>query len=47
MKAIEFRAATYRIGSKTILNNLTLAVEAGETLVLLGRSGSGKTRRCG
>jgi osmoprotectant transport system ATP-binding protein len=43
MKVVEFRAAAYRIGDKTILNNLTLAVEAGETLVLLGRSGSGKT----
>ncbi len=43
MKVVEFRAATLRIGSKTILNNLTLAVDPGETLVLLGRSGSGKT----
>jgi osmoprotectant transport system ATP-binding protein len=43
MKAVEFRAATFRIGNKTILDNLTLAIEAGETLVLLGRSGSGKT----
>jgi osmoprotectant transport system ATP-binding protein len=43
MSAVEFRAATFRIGHKTILNNLTLAIEAGETLVLLGRSGSGKT----
>lgn len=40
---IEFREATYRIGGKTILDRLTLRVEAGETLVLLGRSGSGKT----
>jgi osmoprotectant transport system ATP-binding protein len=43
MNAVEFRAATFRIGDKTILHNLTLAIEAGETLVLLGRSGSGKT----
>jgi osmoprotectant transport system ATP-binding protein len=43
MKVVEFRAATLRIGSKIILNELTLAVDAGETLVLLGRSGSGKT----
>src|ERR1700710_339029 len=40
---IEFRNATYRIGERTILDKLTLSIEAGETLVLLGRSGSGKT----
>jgi len=41
--AIEFRHATYRIGSKTILDGLTFGVNTGETLILLGRSGSGKT----
>lgn len=40
---VEFRAVSYRIGSRDILKNLSLTVEAGETLVLLGRSGSGKT----
>jgi osmoprotectant transport system ATP-binding protein len=40
---VEFRAASYRIGTRDILNSLTLSVQAGETLVLLGRSGSGKT----
>jgi len=40
---VEFRAASYRIGEREILKNLTLSVEPGETLVLLGRSGSGKT----
>ncbi|MDE3198806.1 MAG: ATP-binding cassette domain-containing protein [Acidobacteriota bacterium] len=43
MPLVEFRAATFRIGGRTILDNLNLAVESGETLVLLGRSGSGKT----
>jgi ABC-type Fe3+/spermidine/putrescine transport system ATPase subunit len=43
MSVVEFRAATLRIGGRTILNNLTLAIDPGETLVLLGRSGSGKT----
>jgi osmoprotectant transport system ATP-binding protein len=43
MPAVEFRSATFRIGDRTILNNLNLSIEAGETLVLLGRSGSGKT----
>ena len=40
---VEFRAAAYRIGAREILKGLTLTVDAGETLVLLGRSGSGKT----
>jgi len=43
MPAVEFRSATFRIGGRTILNNLNLSIEPGETLVLLGRSGSGKT----
>jgi osmoprotectant transport system ATP-binding protein len=41
--AVEFREVTYRAGGKLILDNLTFGVEHGETLVLLGRSGSGKT----
>jgi osmoprotectant transport system ATP-binding protein len=40
---VEFRAASYRIGEREILKNVSLSVEGGETLVLLGRSGSGKT----
>jgi osmoprotectant transport system ATP-binding protein len=40
---VEFRDASYRIGAREILKSLTVSVEAGETLVLLGRSGSGKT----
>jgi osmoprotectant transport system ATP-binding protein len=43
MPALEFRDATFRIGERTILNKLSLTVEEGATLVLLGRSGSGKT----
>jgi osmoprotectant transport system ATP-binding protein len=43
MNAVEFNHATYRIGDRTILNDLTLSIAPGETLVLLGRSGSGKT----
>jgi osmoprotectant transport system ATP-binding protein len=43
MSAVEFRGVHYRIGGRTILDNLTLSIEPGETLVLLGRSGSGKT----
>ncbi len=41
--AVEFRNVHYRIGGRSILRGLTLSIEPGETLVLLGRSGSGKT----
>jgi osmoprotectant transport system ATP-binding protein len=40
---VQFRDVSYRIGAKEILSHLDLSVESGETLVLLGRSGSGKT----
>lgn len=40
---IEFRDAEFRIADRPILKSLSLAVSRGETLVLLGRSGSGKT----
>ena len=43
MSVVEFRSVSYRISGRTILDELTLSVEPGETLVLLGRSGSGKT----
>jgi osmoprotectant transport system ATP-binding protein len=42
--ALEFRAVTYRLDSgAALVAGLTLDVARGETLVLLGRSGSGKT----
>jgi osmoprotectant transport system ATP-binding protein len=41
---IEFRGAGYRLpNGQTLLQNLSLTVRRGETLVLLGRSGAGKT----
>jgi osmoprotectant transport system ATP-binding protein len=40
---IEFRNVRYTIANRAILKDLTFTIEAGETLVLLGRSGSGKT----
>ena len=40
---VSFRQVSTRIGQKDILYDLSFDVEAGETLVLLGRSGSGKT----
>ncbi|HEV2688984.1 MAG TPA: ATP-binding cassette domain-containing protein [Bryobacteraceae bacterium] len=43
MPAVEFRQVSFRIGGHLILDNLSFSIEAGETVVLLGRSGSGKT----
>jgi osmoprotectant transport system ATP-binding protein len=41
--AIEFDHASFRVNGRLLLNDLSLSVNRGETLVLLGRSGSGKT----
>jgi osmoprotectant transport system ATP-binding protein len=40
---IEFRGVSYRVPHGEVLRELNLQVAASETLVLLGRSGSGKT----
>jgi osmoprotectant transport system ATP-binding protein len=42
--AIEFVNVTYRVnGNRTLISDLKLSIRQGETLMLLGRSGSGKT----
>jgi len=41
--AIEFRDVSYRVEETQVLSGVSLQVKQGETLVLLGRSGSGKT----
>src|SRR5450755_3403312 len=41
--AIEFDHASFRLNGRPLLQDLVLSVKQGETLVLLGRSGSGKT----
>ena len=42
--ALEFRSTSYRLPSgAALISGLNLSVARGETLVLLGRSGSGKT----
>jgi osmoprotectant transport system ATP-binding protein len=41
--AIEFRDVSYRVSGVQVLSGFNLEVREGETLVLLGRSGSGKT----
>ena len=43
MPLVEFRNVDYEIAGKQILTGISLSVETGETLVLLGRSGSGKS----
>lgn len=43
MLLVEFRDVSYEVGGRQILSEVNFTVEAGETLVLLGRSGSGKT----
>jgi osmoprotectant transport system ATP-binding protein len=40
---LSFREVSYCVDGRTILDRLSLELERGETLVLLGRSGSGKT----
>jgi osmoprotectant transport system ATP-binding protein len=40
---VEFRNVAYRMGDTQVLSGVDLQVQLGETLVLLGRSGSGKT----
>lgn len=41
--AVEFRQVNYQIKQRQLLSNLNFTIHQGETLVLLGRSGSGKT----
>src|SRR6516165_7124896 len=41
--AIEFHRVSYHAQGEAVLHDLSLAIQRGETLVLLGRSGSGKT----
>ncbi len=43
MPLVEFQDVSYEISGQSVLSRVNFAVEAGETLVLLGRSGSGKT----
>lgn len=40
---VEFRSVEYSIGGGKILDNVNLQIARGETLVLLGESGCGKT----
>ena len=41
--AVEFRDASFEINHRILLSKLNLEINQGEALILLGRSGSGKT----
>jgi osmoprotectant transport system ATP-binding protein len=41
--AVEFRQVSYRLHQRPLVSNLNFSIRQGETLVLLGRSGCGKT----
>ncbi len=41
--AVEFRDVTYSLNRRPLVSNLSFTIGPGETVVLLGRSGSGKT----
>jgi osmoprotectant transport system ATP-binding protein len=43
MSAVEFREVGYKVDDRTVLDRVSFTVGKGDTLVLLGRSGSGKT----
>ena len=40
---IQIKDLTYKVGSKTILNNINLNISSKDKVLLLGKSGSGKT----
>src|SRR6059058_2928228 len=40
---VEFRNVGYAINGRALVENISFSIESGETIVLLGRSGSGKT----
>jgi osmoprotectant transport system ATP-binding protein len=41
--AIEFREVSFQVNERTLLSGFGLGIRRGETLALLGRTGSGKT----
>jgi osmoprotectant transport system ATP-binding protein len=43
VNAVEFRKVAYHLHHRPLVSNLTFSIAQGETLVLLGRSGCGKT----
>jgi osmoprotectant transport system ATP-binding protein len=42
-RVVEFQKVDYQVGNDRLLHDVSFSVQDGETLVLLGRSGAGKT----
>ena len=40
---VQFRHAAYAVNGRALVDDISFDIDAGETIVLLGRSGSGKT----
>ena len=40
---VEFKNVTFRFGDKTVLDDISFKVEPGETVAIMGETGSGKT----
>ena len=40
---VEFRSASYALNGRALVEDISFTIQSGETIVLLGRSGSGKT----
>lgn len=40
---VEFRNVTFRFGDKTVLDDISFTIEPGETVAIMGETGSGKT----
>jgi osmoprotectant transport system ATP-binding protein len=40
---VEFRSASYALNGRALVQDISFSIQSGETIVLLGRSGSGKT----
>ena len=43
MSMVEFRDVTKRFGDSTVLDGISLSIDAGEVVVVVGPSGSGKS----
>ena len=43
MSAIDIKNLTVKAGAKTLINDVTLSIEAGTWLTIIGPNGAGKT----